>query len=66
LRYSTLRARDTAYGMKGRELGQSLGTAQAIRSAARDLRAFAEGGGRVEAADIVPGRARRQERMMTE
>lgn len=39
--------------------------AQAMRSAASDLRALADGGGNVEAAVMVPGRGSRQERMMT-
>lgn len=65
LRYSTLRARETAYGTKGIGLRQSRGTAQAMRSAASERRAFADGGGSVDAAVIVPGRGRRQERIMT-
>jgi hypothetical protein len=64
-RYSTLRARDTAYGIKGRELRQSLGTAHAMRSAARERRALADGGGNVEAAIIVPGRGKRHDKIMT-
>lgn len=65
MRYSTLKARDTAYGMNGKELRDSLGMEVAIRSAASERRALAEGGGSVEAAVIVPGRGSRQDRMMT-
>jgi len=43
----------------------SRGTAHAMRSAASERRAFADGGGSVDAAGTVPGRGRRHDRMMT-
>lgn len=65
LRYSTLRARHTAYGTKGIGDRWSRRTAQAMRSAARERRALADGGGSVDAAVSVPGRGSRHDKIIT-